>query len=132
MNALDDAELRALNMARSGNGLSCRYAGIGGCEATCDVVIVPAPRGAVVIFSERVDNRGTSITNWFENLATQTYREHLRHLAPGSIRWFERYPSRGDVAETLDRVLLTWDGAVFKAPHWQCIAAGGVAAQAAG
>lgn len=132
MNALDDSELRALNVARSGNGMSCRYAGIGGCESTCDVVIVPAPRGAVVIFSERADNRGTSITNWFENLATQIYREHLRHLGPASIRWFERYPARGDVAETLDRVLLTWDGAVFKTPHWQYVAARGEAIRVAG
>lgn len=126
MTPLDASEQHALDLARSGEAMLCHYAGTGGCDCVCDVVIVPAPRGGrIVLFSERADNHGTSITNWFEELATQIYREHLRDTAPAAIRWMERYPARPGVEETLDRVVLMWDGCVFNHPVWQYVAAAG-------
>lgn len=120
MNELDLLEQSALEKARSGAALVCRFVGLGGCEGICDFVVAVDGGRAVVLLSERADNRGTSITNWFENLATGIYRQHLSWLPPDSVKWLERYPAEARIGakETLDRVHLEWDGEVFKRPRW--------------
>lgn len=123
MNTLDTLERRALDLARAGAWLECRYNGIGGCAALCNVVIVAGKGRAVVLFSERIDNPGTSVTNWFEKLATGVYRQHLRDFPPNAVRWLEHYPAeaRSAAVETLDRVEMAWDGQVFGPPTWKYV-----------
>lgn len=121
---LDAFELEAIEAARQDCATVCNYTGVGGCACVCDLVIVQSTIGAVVLLSERPDNQGTSITKWYENLATEIYRARLGNLGAESIRWLERYPAdhRIGVHETIDRVMLQWDGQVFRSLQWQYIA----------
>lgn len=123
MKDLDTLETRALQLARAGAWLECRYNGIGGCAAVCNVVIVTGKGRAVVLFSERADNPGTSITNWYDKLATGVYKQHLAHFAPASIGWLEHYPaeSHAPAPESLDRVVMRWDGQLFGPPAWKYV-----------
>ena len=121
---LDTFELEAIETARQGRAALCNYVGMGGCACVCDLVIVPAVTGAVVLLSERADNCGTSITKWYEKLATEIVRLQVGDLRAETIRWMERYPAdqRVGAHETIDRVILQWDGQVFSSPKWEYVA----------
>ena len=122
MKALDELEHKALMQARRGAAAVCHYQGLGGCASACDLVVVTAPDGAVVLFSERDDNPGTSITHCFDQLASDIYQQQLQHYAPDSIRWLERYPAHaGSQRETLDRAKLHWNGGAFQIPAWEYV-----------
>ena len=67
------------------------YKGIGNCNCKCGVLIARKETLPIVIISELPDNPGTSVTNWFENLATEIYHRHLKEYDPDSILWIEHY-----------------------------------------
>lgn len=120
---LDATERRALDAMRTGRCRTLDYRGIGGGPARCDLAIATDAAGIVVMFSERDDNPGTSVTNWIENLAAEVHAKHFPERDPRSIRWLERYPARPSIAEreTVDRVALQWDAGNkrFHSPQWE-------------
>jgi len=74
------------------------------------------------MLTELPDNRGMSVTNAFEYIATQVLCQNRLH--PGRVIWIEHYPERGrDLPETLDLVTLEWseepDGWTASHPGWR-------------
>lgn len=71
------------------------YAGISGCQSVCRLEIWAA-RGIapVVLVTERLDNDGTSVTNWAEHLAEQVCRDY--ELDPAKMWWLECYEREDD------------------------------------
>ena len=80
--------------------------------------------GFVVLLSEAEHNPGFSVTNAFEQFATELWKEcpALATARPELVRWFEHYPERlraGNMAATFDRVELRQTGTVFHSPQWR-------------
>lgn len=78
----------------SGGGMF-RYTGLHGCSSMCRFTLVEtgmlSPSLCVVITSSR-QNRGTSITNMAEGIATEFFRAKLPGANPDDILWVEHYP----------------------------------------
>jgi len=102
------------------------YKGYGGCEAFCGIKIWVIGGGAgsalphryVVVMTQLEENKGTSVTNASEIIATTVLRDLLPKADPDIITWIEHYPPRGDVRdrmpETYDLVMLRYDGDKFQ------------------
>lgn len=97
------------------------FKGLGRCESKCGLNIHMRDDRAVVMLTELDDNRGTSVTNYIEYIATLIYRERLNGCPVESIRWIEHYPANGDKEETFDEVFFKWDGQRFVSPQWRRI-----------
>jgi hypothetical protein len=78
------------------------------------------------MLTELPDNPGTSVTNYYEHIAT----ELLPFVAmftlgeacsPDSIIWIEHYerPKGTPLPETWDRVWLKWNGERYHSPVWE-------------
>jgi hypothetical protein len=95
-----------------------KFKGMGIHDSKCGVRIIVEGQKATVFLAELDDNPGTSVTNAVEDIATLLYKESnlLVGILPENITWIEHYPQRGKIAETYDRVLLSWEAQV---PHWQ-------------
>jgi len=100
------------------------YIGFWGCECVCGLEITKRGQFAVVTLTELPDNEGTSITNMYEQLATQVYKERLSDIRPQNIFWIEHYidatnPATGENKdETFDLVALEFVGGEFQHPQW--------------
>ena len=102
------------------------YHGHHGCEAWCQLEILPLPNGrTAVIATEVKDNPGTSITNCAEHLAYWVCLEF--EIDPSQLIWIEYY---GYPSETAPKVPRTYDlvrfdilpaghDAVFARPAWR-------------
>jgi hypothetical protein len=134
MNALSHAgsktppsaiELIALKALRAGAALPFSYKGLHG-QARCNLVVVQQADGVAVLLSEHDDNPGTSITNWYEKLATIVQQQFLSEVAPRDIAWLEHYPRNPKIfsGEKLERVRLLWDDDCQRYTHaaWQSLA----------
>jgi len=102
------------------------FHGYWGAQSKCGLDILRRPDGtAWVMLTEVPDNKGTSITNAFEYLATLIKRTWLGELPPEAITWVEHYPERSEetnrIPETWDLVTVDWDEARGKygQPHWK-------------
>lgn len=84
------------------------YQGYHGCKSHCDIEI----KGHVVIATQVPDNKGTSITNLAEVLATQIAQRY--RINPQQLIWIEHYQQYG----TYDLVKFTWNGQQFTSPDW--------------
>ena len=92
-----------------------------GLTGRCDLEIRKLGGKAVVVASERLDNRGLSVTNAAELIATTVCKDF--HVHPEDVIWYERYPGDPRLAssrpwDTLDRVRLRYDGTRFVMPEW--------------
>lgn len=78
----------------------------------------------VVVLSEHPDNRGRSITNAYEFVATDVLarlQQDGMQVEPMRIRWLEhqrRAPTGGRPAIQWSEVLLCWDGLRYHSPQW--------------
>ena len=96
------------------------YEGIEGCKCICGLDIIKEDDRTIVILSELPDNTGTSVTKWYENIATRLYKQWLRgKYSIKNITWIEHHPSKkeGVVDEdTWDEVKMRWNWLRFKEP----------------
>lgn len=97
-----------------------RFKGIANCDCVCGLKILKLDKGAIVWLTELPENKGTSVTNWYENLANQVHKEFLSGMKPETIEWYEEYIKGGPSGNenTLDRVSLEFDGLNFYSPKW--------------
>lgn len=87
------------------------YTGLWGCECKCNLKIFENHTDCVVVFEERRDNRGTSVTNWCEHLANLVVGDlPLTKL----VLWLEHYP--GD--DIYSQILFEGEPGKFHSPHW--------------
>jgi hypothetical protein len=71
------------------------YKGFCGCDSCCDIEVHRRSDGKhVFIATEVPENRGTSVTNFAEQLATAMRRQH--GLKPEDVIWIEHYPEAKD------------------------------------
>lgn len=99
-----------------------------GVKATCGLRIVRDAEQTVVILTELPDNRGMSVTNAAEELATQVRREF--GLDPDQTRWIEHYPERETSVHqrphresaTYDEIIYTWEDYQASEPEWRRLA----------
>ena len=104
------------------------YEGIGRCKCQCGIDKYEKDGKITIVLTELPKNTGTSVTNWYERLATDLYTRWLkRDYKVNDITWIEHYPpeertkeSEGH-EETWDLVLLSWNGYKFKNPSWNHI-----------
>lgn len=98
----------------------CFYEGIDGYPSKCGLEIKKDKDGkTLVVLRELSDNCGTSITNWYEHLATEIYHDFLSDMPPDNIEWYEYYPK--PIGSTLDRVYLKKVEGGFVEPEWERI-----------
>lgn len=96
------------------------FKGFGGCDSKCQYEIEKLDEIKVkVTLTELGDNRGTSITNMYEQLATEIYQKYLSSMYIENITWIEHYIGEGVFGETFDEVSLKWDGQKFHSPKWK-------------
>lgn len=78
----------------------------------------------VVVLSEHPNNKGRSITNAYEYVATDVLarlQQDGMQVEPMRIRWLEhkrRAPMSGRPAIEWSEVLLSWDGRRLHSPQW--------------
>jgi len=101
------------------------YNGFWNCKAKCGIDIEKKKDHCVVMLTELDDNTGTSITNAYEQLATEIYNAKLKsEYTPQQILWVEHYPDRGHSGgspmfeESFAEVTMRWDGHKFSTPQW--------------
>ncbi len=107
----------------------CDYRGLHGCASRCRVEIWTDAQElrAAVVLTELPDNPGTSVTNFFEELATLVLPivETLCACPPERIIWVEHYERvhlkshQHYLPETWDRVELRWTGFKYESPTWK-------------
>lgn len=98
------------NMKYSGE---YQYIGLWGCDCVCYLEI----DGNTVIVTELPQNRGTSITNFAEHLATQVCNEFK--IPKNSLIWIEHYPANRLRPAIWDLVTFKRVEEVFKSPQWR-------------
>lgn len=108
------------------------FKGYFNCDSCCDLQIIRKKNKVFVILTELSKNKGTSITNAYENIATQVYHEYLQNIPIDQICWIEHYTDEsfggksrkqknGKSEETFDIVQLSWNDDIkkFYAPSWR-------------
>lgn len=95
-----------------------------GVKAVCGLRIVRDGEQTIVVLTELPENRGMSVTNAAEEIATQVRREF--GLDPDQTLWIEHYPEQ-QVAyhgrplrekATYDEIIYTWDDYQASEPEW--------------
>ncbi|WP_017161581.1 hypothetical protein [Xanthomonas phaseoli] len=126
MNAEASPELTTLEQLavvalRNGVATPYHYTSSTGFGSICNLVVTQNDGAAIVLLSERSDNAGISVTNFYEQLATLIREQHLPHVAPEAIAWLEHYPADAAFGETLDRVAVRWNSELgrYEEPRWQ-------------
>ena len=94
------------------------YKGFWGCDSCCDIEVHQRSDGKHVFIATEVPaNRGTSITNYAEHLATAMRKQH--GLKPEDVIWIEHYPEAKDRRkESFDLVRFAVVGDTFRTPVW--------------
>jgi len=96
------------------------FKGFRGCDSKCQYEIEKLDEDKVkVTLTELVDNKGTSITNMYEQIATEIYQKHLSSIYVENITWVEHYIGEGIFEETFDEVFLKWNGTNFHSIEWK-------------
>ena len=103
--------------------MECSHLGFWASQSKCSLDIEKKNNKIKVILTEPPDNKGTSITNVYEHLATMIYHQFLFKTSIKNIEWFEHYPEnkKTNHEETLDRVEMLWDDERFSNPKWSRI-----------
>ena len=102
------------------------YRGLHGFESKCGLDVWRVFGQTIAMLTELLDNPGTSVTNYFEHIAT----ELLPFVAlftleepspPESIIWIEHYErtEKSGIPETWERVRLEWNGERYHSPAWE-------------
>lgn len=100
--------------------MKLEYKGLGGYESVCGLEITKSNGKVKVVLTELPENKGTSVTNFVEHLATLVYHRYLEDTPIENIVWVEHYPwSRFLQRETFDQVKMDWDGKAFSHPQWK-------------
>ena len=88
-----------------------KFEGFHGTSAICGLQVYDrlSDNRVVVVVTELEENKGTSITNAAETLATQVCR--ARKISPHRLVWIEHYPQRGSALRPLEP---TWDILTFE------------------
>lgn len=95
-----------------------------GFSSICDVKIYQTETKVIVIYTEIPENKGSSVTNATEIIATNVFNklQFKLDIKPESIIWIEHYPVRGtdyaSVPESFDIVRFVWDGVKYNNPNW--------------
>jgi hypothetical protein len=98
-----------------------------GCRGICGVSIHRHLGYLFVVLTELRTNPGLSVTNCYEDLATDIARGlvECRAIEDATlIQWIEHYEPDSRrappfAAETWDRVTMDWDGSRFAYPRWK-------------
>jgi hypothetical protein len=92
------------------------YKGFWGCDSSCDIEVHRRSDGKhFFIATEVPENRGTSITNYAEHLATAMRKQY--GLKPEDVIWIEHYPEAKDRRmESFDLVRFAVEGESFHTP----------------
>ncbi len=112
-----------------GKSIHCKYyyKGFWGYDAVCDLEIFKGVDGKVfVVLTELNENTGTSVTNFYEQLATLIYKQYLSAVPKDQIVWVEHYDENSyqntrDQHESFDIVTLTWNEKLeaYQSPQWR-------------
>lgn len=101
------------------------YKGLHGGEAKCRLYVYQDDEKTVAIFSEMEENKGTSITNRIEHLATEIWESLSR---PANFTVFEMYreglrdPKRSTFdQEEITRVEFTLTDHGYRTPRWHYV-----------
>ena len=96
------------------------FKGFWGSDSKCqyEVEMLAENKGKATL-TELVDNRGTSIKNMYEQIATEIYQKHLSSIPVENIAWVEHYIGEGIFGETFDEVSLKWNGSHFHSIEWK-------------
>ena len=75
-------------------------------------------RKIMVVVTELPENKGKSVTNAYDVIATEVFYDRLSHIPPEDIRWIEHYTKEelGLKEATFDEVFLEWTGKDFRFP----------------
>lgn len=102
------------------------YKAIGKSDAKCGLDIIEKGSKAIVMLTELPDNPGTSVTNWYEEIAAKLFKETLRgKYGIKDITWIEHYPFEKRTKhsdgreETWDKVTMDWNGDRFMNIKWR-------------
>jgi len=97
------------------------YKGFWGCDSCCDIEVHRRSDGKYVFIATEVpENRGTSITNYAEHLATAMRKQY--GLKPEDVIWIEHYTEAKDRRmESFDLVRFAVVGDCFRTPVWNRI-----------
>ncbi len=113
------------------------YRGLHGCPSVCRIRVYRGSAGATIIIATELagENRGTSITNAVEVLATEMERRHCPDPGERMI-WVEHYPAREPAGRRPacreHFALVTFvrgDDGRLHSPHWRHVAAEELAGQ---
>ena len=96
-------------------------AGNGGFKGKYGLQIIKGASKVAVIFTEFPDNKGTSVTNCIERLATEVLNTRLQGYPPSNIVWIEHYPEDlfTPTGGSYDQVSLDYDGKTLHNPSWR-------------
>ena len=94
------------------------YKGFWGCDSCCDIEVHRRSDGKYVFIATEVpENRGTSITNYAEHLATAMRKQY--GMKPEDVIWIEHYSEAKDRRkESFDLVRFAVLGDTFRTPVW--------------
>jgi len=114
---------RTTEMSKEKLSMECDFKGFWGCDSKCGVAIERIDEKVKVTLTELPDNKGTSVTNMVENLATMVYHQFLHEVPVDNIQWIEHYPANGRLREeaSFSEVKMLWDDERFSHPEWKHI-----------
>jgi hypothetical protein len=94
------------------------YKGFWGCDSCCDIEVHRRSDGKYVFITAEVpENRGISITNYAEHLATAMRKQY--RLKPEDVIWIEHYLEAKDRRnESFDLVRFAVVGDTLRTPVW--------------
>ncbi|MFA5366379.1 MAG: hypothetical protein WC333_00450 [Dehalococcoidia bacterium] len=94
------------------------YKGFGGCQSKCKVYYLK--KDGLHLFCFEDMNKGTSVTNMSEYLATQMIEKFSLNRDVDECRFFESYNDLGNEEDrTFDEITYTWEGNVADNPDWK-------------
>lgn len=100
-------------------------------KGQCGFTLIPMGLAAIVILGGLPGDVGVSITNGFEEAATEAYQRYLmsKGITPDKIVWVEYYPTTHlRREESFDRVIMHWDNEkeCFLQPQWSSLGRNGL------
>ena len=103
----------------TGVDIELHYEGHDGVESVCDVLIEHGTSAILVTVTERVDNLGSSVTDYAEVIATQIAKTMPSASMP-AVRFVEYHRCEGGtLTEAFDEVTFTWGGREASSPLWR-------------
>lgn len=93
------------------------YTGYHGCQSHCDIEVFRGPGKVMVLCTEAEDNKGTSVTNMAEHIATDVCRRN--NIAHTELVWIEHYPGPRTFGSGYDLVIFKRKGDRLVYPDWR-------------